>query len=147
MIRILSQIGLIRICAFTLSFPVKMDADVFNGSKRFRSITQNSGMSFLISLLISVEIRHCVVIISKHFRFCIRVDQSDEELLSTFDSLRIENIMVGTVLTLFNCVIKIWSISCTIEATISIVSIRFAARTYFPGIWIIVFNFLLLLLK
>ena len=55
--------------------------------------------------------------------------------------------MIWTALTLLNSVVEVWAILGTIEAKLSILSIRTINWANFPGFWILVFNDLFFIFK
>ena len=55
--------------------------------------------------------------------------------------------MIWTTLTLLKSVVEVWAVLSTIEAKLSILSIRTIYWTNFPGFWVLVFNDLFFIFK
>ena len=117
------------------------------GSEWLWGITQNKWMWLLKSILLNFVVCQSIIIISKHSWLSIGIDQCDVKLLQTSWSLRVKYKMIGTILTLFFCVIEVRSFLRTIETGLSILSIRSVTRTYFPSIWIVILYRLLLIFE
>lgn len=116
-------------------------------SKRLWSIALHCRVGSLVGFLIRFEVIKSVIVVSKHFWLSFRVYQSDKKLLGASHGCWVKNVMFWTVLTLFNCVIKVWFVSSAIKTAFSITCKRSVSWAYFPGVRIIIFNSLFLFLK